>query len=391
MGVFRMAGFDLSLRGVGRFVVALAVMGAAGVGFAQEAKTTLALPPAPLLPAQLGTLTRVAEGDSGDGLGSLDAADAAVLKEDGIRRFARSEYKDGAQHGTVTVYKFMDVSGAVAAFDYFRRPGAAGAKLGGQSALSVDKDIVFRSGINVVRENLNLHGDHAGTLMGELITHLPKVGGPAALAPLLPTYLPTKGLMTDSVRYSLGPDGYKAMGGALPPEILGFDKAGEVVTARYAGKGTLTLLMYPTPQIAGDHLRQVEAHLKTAGPAAGTVLLRREGPLVLATTGGWSEGDAKAMVEGIHLNNQVTFDKKMPLEFHAEVQKTYSLLTSIAVFCGVGALAAVILGLFLGGGRAMIRVLQGKPAASEPEFLRIDLRGQTAPIHTEEPGAGQAG
>ena len=65
----------------------------------------------------------MADGDSGDGLGSVDAADAAVLKEDGIRRFARSEYKgDGAQHGTVTVYKFMDASGAVAAFDYFRRP-----------------------------------------------------------------------------------------------------------------------------------------------------------------------------------------------------------------------------------------------------------------------------
>ena len=52
-----------------------------------------------------------------------------------------------------------------------------------------------------------------------------------------------------------------------------------------------------------------------------------------------------------------------------------SLLTSILVFCGVGALAAVILALFLGGGRAAIRVLQGKPAATEPEFLRIDLSG----------------
>ena len=68
------------------------------------------------------------------------------------------------------------------------------------------------------------------------------------------------------------------------------------------------------------------------------------------------------------------------------MQKTYSLLTSIAVFCGVGALAAVILGLFLGCGRAAVRVLQGKPAASEPEFLRIDLRGQAAPIHPDGPG-----
>ena len=65
----------------------------------------------------------------------------------------------------------------------------------------------------------------------------------------------------------------------------------------------------------------------------------------------------------------------MPLEFHAEVQKTYSLLESIVIFCGFSAVAMVILALFLGGGRALIRVMQGKPAASEPEFLHIDLRG----------------
>ncbi len=109
---------------------------------------------------------------------------------------------------------------------------------------------------------------------------------------------------------------------------------------------------------------------------------------MLLTTGAWAASDAKAMIEGIHLRNVVSFDKKMAPEFHAEVQKTYSLLTSIAVFCGVGALAAVILGLFLGGGRAAIRVLQGKPAASEPEFLSIGLRGQSAPIHTDGPLPG---
>ena len=110
--------------------------------------------------------------------------------------------------------------------------------------------------------------------------------------------------------------------------------------------------------------------------------------MVLLTTGAWGAAEAKAMVEGIHLRNELTWNKQMPLEFHAEVQKTYSLLTSIAVFCGVGALAAVILGLFLGGGRAAIRVLQGKPAATEPEFLRIDLSGQAARIHTDGPAAG---
>jgi len=120
MGGFRM---NFAFSWMGRLAVALMLMGAAGLGFAQETKTTLALPPAPLLPAKLGKLTRVADGDAGDGLGLVDAADATVLKEDGLRRFARSDYKGtSGQPGTVTVYRFMDASGAVAAFDYVGRP-----------------------------------------------------------------------------------------------------------------------------------------------------------------------------------------------------------------------------------------------------------------------------
>ena len=92
-------------------------------------------PPTPLLPATLGHLTRGAAGDVGDGLGLVDAADAPVLTEDGLRRFARSEYAatnetNALPQGTVTVYKFVDASGAVAAFDYFKKPGMRPEKVG---------------------------------------------------------------------------------------------------------------------------------------------------------------------------------------------------------------------------------------------------------------------
>ena len=177
------------------------------------------------------------------------------------------------------------------------------------------------------------------------------------------------------------------MGGVLPAEIVGFDKAAEVVMAKYEGGGTLTLLLYPTPQIAGDHGRLIEAEMNRQGTAAGTVKLRREGELVLLATGAWNAAEAQKMVEGIHLQNELTWSKPMPPQFHAEVQKTYSLLASIAMFCGLGALAAVVLGLFFGVGRAAIRVLQGKPAASEPEFLRIDLSGSSAKLQTDRPGS----
>lgn len=397
MGVFqRFFGLHRSWVNSAAVLVCVGVMaGPAGAQAPEGPKTVLALPPSPLLPGTLGKLTRVAEGDAGDGLGALSApdfnqTDKAVLVEDGIKRYASSAYapegKPDKPAGTVTVYKFADASDAVAAYDYFRRPGMRPEKLG-DAAVASGTEVLLRSGVNVVRGDFKLDRAQMETLTKELIDRLPKVGGTAGIAPLLPTLLPEKGLDSESVKYALGPAGYAAEGGVLPAQSAGFDKSAETVTAKYKGQGTLTLALYPTPQIAGDHARDAQTDLKNQGEAAGTVLLRREGPLVIFTSGAWKPDAAKALVEGIHLRQELSFDKPMPHEFHAEVQKTYSLLQSIAMFCVVGALAAIFLGLFLGGGRALIRVMQGKPAASEPEFLRIDLRGPATERHTTgEPG-----
>jgi hypothetical protein len=333
-------------------------------------------PPVPLLPATLGKMKRVAEGDVGDGLGLVDAADAAVMTEDGLRRFARSEYVDGPRQGTVTAYKFMDASGAVAAYDYFRRPGMRTEKVG-DDAVSNGDELLMRSGANVVVSHFRLEHESMIELTRELIAGLPKVGGSAGIAPMLPTLVTGKvGTDAESVRYALGARGYTAMGGVLPAQTVGFDKNAETVTARTKDGGVLTLLLYPTPQIAGDHMRAIEAlRRQQSSVLTGTVKIRREGPLLLLTTGAWTADEAQKMVDGIHLRSEVTWDKPVPLDFGTEVRKTFSLLENIAIFCAISALAMLVLGLFLGYGRALVRVMQGKPAASEPEFLRIDLSG----------------
>jgi hypothetical protein len=356
-----------------RMLLVFAMSGANAASLSGQTAPTkmmLAEPPAPLLPQAL----RTSDGhEAGEGAPAWDATAAPVLVEDGIRRYERGTPQSAVAHGTVpsgtvTVYQFDDATGAYAAYTYLRKSGG---------------EHVMLSGVSVVISDLKLYPESAAALLKTVEVGLPKVGGTKGLPPLLPTYLPEKGLLKDTVKYSLGPVGYAATGGVLPGGIVGFDKAAEVVTANYQGRGTLTLLLYPTPQIAGDHGRQIEAEMNHQGAAAGTVKLRREGPLVLMTTGAWKASEAQAIVEGVHLRSQLTWNKPMPLEFHSEVRKTYSLLTSIAAFCGLGALAAIVLGLFFGGGRAAIRVMQGKPAASEPEFLRINLSGQSSRIHTD--------
>jgi hypothetical protein len=381
----------VALRGVAVCAAAAVLCVALGAGVSsraqtqlqvpgQDAKTMLVEPPTPLLPATLGKLKRVAEGEVGDGLGVVDAADATVMTEDGLRRFARSDYaaisdKNALPQGSVAVYRFGDASGAVAAYDYFRRPGMRPEKIGDQ-ALSNGDELLLRSGVNVVAGQFKLDHEAMLALTRELIVHLPKVSGSAAIAPLLPELLPVKGLDADSLRYALGPADYRATGGVLPAEMVGFDKSAEAVTAKYKGGGLLTLLLYPTPEIAGEHERAIESLSRQQGESlAGTVKLRRDGTLLVLTSGAWTVDEAQKMVDGIHLRSEVTWNKPVPLDYQTEVRKTFSLLVSITIFCCLAFLAAIVLALFLGGGRALVRVMQGKSAATEPEFLRIDLSG----------------
>jgi hypothetical protein len=134
----------------------------------------------------------------------------------------------------------------------------------------------------------------------------------------------------------------------------------------------------------------VEQAINAKGSAGfGTVKMRRVGPLVGVTTGDLKPEQAEALVQALKLDQIVTFDKPMPLEFHTEVKKTATLLQQIAIFTGVLIIAALVIGVFLGGARAGFRVLRGKPAASEPEFLTIDLRDKPKALFApKQPGSG---
>ncbi len=313
--------------------------------------------------------------------GAAQAADlcASLPKEEGLRRLEAAEYTGAGKKADIWALEFEDATDAFSAYTFYRsmmhgvRVSGAEARLkkaGNEMSVDSDGTLVW-AGTAV----LSIKGQVTTEELIALTAGLPKVDGRRGLAPLLPSYIPGAGLDAGSVQYAVGPVGYRAMGGVLPAEILGWDKSAEVATASYKGKGTLTLLLYPTPQIAGDRGRAIQDAINKDGVAKyGTVAMRRVGALVAVTTGAWTAAQAKALVDGVHLNEEVTFDRKMPLEFHAEIQKTASLLENIAIFSGVLIVAAILLGVFLGGARAGIRKMQGKPAYVEPEFLTITLR-----------------
>jgi hypothetical protein len=309
-----------------------------------------------------------------------------ALEELGPKRSETANYlwndRGNQRDMRVEAVEFNDATGAFSAFTLASQPGMKrGTDVGSNSAIG-DGVVLFEVGSSLVMAYPATAADVAE--LNKLSGMLPKVGGPRSQPPLLPTFLPAKGLAPASVRYAVGPQGYVAMGGKLAAGNLGWEKNAEVAMADYVdkrGKETLTLLLYPTPQIAAEHERAIEAQVGGAAKA------RREGELVVVAAGTFSADAAQNFIENIHLRSEVTFDKPLPLEFHTELRKTYSLLYSIAILSGAGMLAAVVLGLFLGGGRALIRTMQGKDAATEAEFLSLHLDPQNPRPKFGPPGS----
>jgi hypothetical protein len=163
-----------------------------------------------------------------------------------------------------------------------------------------------------------------------------------------------------------------------------------VVTATYnAGdsQGNLTLIEYPTPQLAAAHLREIEAFLKAgntpqaAWPQAladshpDILLTRRSGPIVAVTSGGFSASAAKALLNKINYQADITWNNANG--YVSEGAKVARLLLGIFALIGILGGAAILLGVFLGGGRAIVRKLRGKPLSAldeETEFIRLNLK-----------------
>ena len=385
-------GLGLGVRGV----VAAGAMVAGLVVGAGAQSVTLHEPEVPLLPGSFGEWKQTQPEVPRVPAYSLVNANKDALEESGPERSAIADYVRAGRTIHAEAIQFGDRTGAVSAFTLLERPGMRpGKELGSADAVG-DGAVLFTAGSTVVLVNFDSQQNGevtAGDLAGlkPLVLGLPKVAGNKGVAPLLPTLVPAAGYVPASLRYALGPETYAAEGGVLPTRSVGWEKNVEAVTAQYAdkrGKETLTVLLYPTPAIAGSFAKAIKD--ETAGMGAGfaDARVRREGPLVMLASGSFSGDEAQRMIENVHMQEIVATDGDMHPLFRTEAVKTYSLLANIAILSGVMMVAAVLLGLFLGVGRAWFRVLRGKPAAVEVEFLSLHLAPQNKAPEFDKQGLG---
>jgi hypothetical protein len=345
--------------------------------------------PPPLLPSDFAGWHLNAPATSSSAPEAADAANVDLLKEDGFAQFASATYTRNGDKLSVRAIRFGDASGAYAAYTFYRRPGLPKQEVGFGGVFDGTRVLFWQSATLVDATFDHLTGMSAAELR-ELAGSLPKAAGGAGVPPPLPGYLPQTGLDPQSTRYALGPIGYVRGGGLLPPALVDFNRGAEVITAQYSsrdgGDGTLTLIDYPTPQLAADRAKAAAAFLAAgnspAAPwpaslsASATTALqsRRSGPLVAVSSGGFSADAAHQLLSNVNYTADVTWNH--PQGYVSEVSKTAKLLVGIITLTAILGGAALLLGIFLGGGRALYRRLRGKPASTlaDAEFISLHLR-----------------
>jgi hypothetical protein len=362
---------------------------------APQGATHLVLPPVPkaLLPQTFSGWISAQPAQKLTDATKADAANAVALKEYDFTDAEVANYKRGSETLSLRALRFHDASGAFGAYSFFRQNGWPKEQIG-SGATSNKNRVLFWVGNTVVDANFSRIGPMSGSELRELAGQLPLPDGSRALAPPIMANLPQNSpqlqmkLDGQTTHYAVGAVGYMGAGGVLPPELVGFDRGAEAVTANYtlrSGSATLTIIDYPTPQMATAQEAKIRAYIqagKQAQPGwpkpllesdAASLEVRRSGPLVALVSGDAIPDESHKLLGMVHYESELM---SIPQPTESEVAKTGKLLLNIIVFVIVGAVAAILLGIFLGGGRALYRVARGKPVSSvyDEEFISLNLQ-----------------
>ena len=348
--------------------------------------SALAAQPATLLPKIFAGWTQVASPRTSSDPAAVDSTNAALLKEDGFTNFEEAEYTRPGRKLKVQAIRFADASGAYSAFTTYKTPDMETLDMGGKNNESLGASLADR--VLFYRQNILVQVmlDHVTPMtageMRELASLLPPAPDNGRNLPTLPTYLPKQSYVRNSARYVMGPVGLSQIGSPLPDQAVGFNQGAEVVTGNYTtsqGTATVILISYPTPAIAGEHLRAIEALNQNPPPASSPALAppfaaKRSGPLVVVTAGAISKEDAKSLLASVTYDADVTWNQNTHFDKNNNV---LGLLSNIIVLTAIILGLCLIAGIAFGGVRILAkRLYPGKVFDREEgmEIIQLNIR-----------------
>jgi hypothetical protein len=363
-----------------------------------QAPSTL---PQQILPQQFGGWQMQGSAQTSVDPAVADAANAAVLKEYRFSDAAIATYtRDDGRTLKIRAARFADASGAFGAYTFYLQPQMTAEntkedKIGEQAA-ALGERVLFYRGHVLVDAQFSRESAMSGAQLRELAGALPRPNGNLANLPTFIEFMPRRGYVANTQKYVMGPVALAALAPPVSPDLVDFNSSSEVTLGRYetpSGEATLMLISYPTPQLAAEHLRRIDAAHQLAQPqagvssveSAGSFFDKRTGPIVVIASGGVSDSDAKSLLGTVNYEANVTWSQ--PTE-DPQVRDLYRLILNIVVLSGILAGLAVVAGVAFGGIRILMKRWYPDRVFDRPEHMEFISLHLT---ETVVKGAAQSG
>lgn len=360
-----------------RHIVIAVLAFVSGSAFAAKAASTQA--PA-LLPQAFGGWQMEGTPHVSSDPAVADAANAGVLQEYRFTDLASATYtRDDGRTLKIRAARFADASGAFGAYTFYLNPQMNKEQIGDQGASLGDR-VVFYRGHVLIDAQFSTETPMSGAELRELAGMLPKPGGNSGNLPSFIAFFPTRNYVANTQKYVMGPAALGAIQAPVSANLVDFGASAEASLAHYntpSGEATLMLISYPTPQLAAEHLRRIDAahQLATQNNAgiseiagSGTFFDKRTGPIVAVASGGISDSDAKALLGRVNYEANVTWNT--PAE-NSEVRQLYSLILNVVVLCAILAGLAIIAGVAFGGVRILVKRFFPDKVFDRPEQMEF--------------------
>ena len=336
------------------------------------AAVCLAGPAKNLLPGQIGQWTAVS--------GSAQTAPLGLPQGLASETSGSAEsrtYSSGASGSlNVVLQKYGDPSAAYEAYTAQLVVGMSPGDLKVPSAVdSHETEMLILVGNFVV--DLRKPSDVSTADLHSLVSVLQKEADKTPFPPIR-SYLPEDGLVQGSQRYALGPAGFgAALAGLQRGQFSGiaseidFKVGAEAMLGQYwLGRGpndVLLLIEYPTPQLAEQHLHHIESALSGHAEISGTNIVRR-GSLLSMVLAPSSAAAAQTLRDRINYSTQVTWNEpSQTLTDPPWVVVLKNIFLGTLFFCGL----ALVLGIFFGGFRVLVKRMFPGKVFDRPESLEV--------------------
>ncbi len=341
-------------------------------------------PAPPILPKQFAGWQIEGAAQAAKDAAGADPTNAALLKEYGFRDFEAATYKsDDGRTLKLRAARFADASGAFGAYLFYVQPEMAREDIGDQGA-SADPRVLFYRGHILVEAVFSRVSPMSPANLRELAGLLPRPAGNAGNLPPILAFMPHHGYQANTEKYAEGPLALGAIASPLPADLVDFGANPEVVLGQYltpGGEATLMLIQYPTPALAAEHLRRIDAAHHAAQPQAGVATIenvgpffdKRTGPIIAIAAGPLSQSDAQTLLGAVNYEASVTWNENT---YFDKKNNIANLLVNIILLCIIVGAISLAAGVAFGGARVLLRRYFPGPVfgrADQTEFISLDL------------------